>query len=225
MRHSQYTTAASRTATRIPIMTSLSLDGSLRPAARAQALSSPAPEALIATGGRLGGLIARLGQQRVALRHRRGDVDHRAVAAAGVVAQAVERPPLVDAVALHDDALGALDQRAALERGLEALNVLDELALLRVAAHGHLDGGLDRLRFPEARVAEDPALGGGADERGVLVLEDGDDRPARELADLLDELERVAVLLVDDDDRQVRVVARDDRRRGLRADRHLGDLM
>jgi len=46
-----------------------------------------------------------------------------------MVAQAVERLALADVVALHQDALRALDERAALERRLEPLNLLGELTL------------------------------------------------------------------------------------------------
>ena len=46
-------------------------------------------------------------------------------------------------------------------------------------------------------------------ELGVLAVEQRDHRPGGEGVDLLDEVERVLVVAVDDDDRQVRVVARD----------------
>src|SRR3954471_18191089 len=49
-------------------------------------------------------LIPCLGEQGMALGDRRGDVDDRAVAAAGVVAQAVERLAVGHVVALHEDA-------------------------------------------------------------------------------------------------------------------------
>src|SRR3954454_3568622 len=168
-------------------------------------------------------LIPCLRQQGMALGDRRGNLDDRAVAAAGVVAQPVERLALRHAVALHEDALRALDERPALEGGLEPLDLLDKLALLLVPAHSDLDRGLDRLGASLARVRGDAAVGSRGDEGGVLLLEDGDDRAARELADLLDEVERVGFVLVDDDDRHVRVVARDDLGRLLHADRHLGD--
>src|SRR5215218_4012701 len=103
-------------------------------------------------------LIPCFGQQRMALGDRSGHVDHRPVAAARVVAEAVERLALGDAVALHEDALRPLDECAALERRLESLDLLDELALLLVPAHRHLDRGLDRVRAPLARVRGDAAL-------------------------------------------------------------------
>src|SRR4051794_41853796 len=70
-------------------------------------------------------LVPPLREQRMALGDRRGDVDDRAVPAAGVVAQPVERLTLGDVVALHEDALRTLDERPALERGLEPLDLLD----------------------------------------------------------------------------------------------------
>src|SRR4051794_32648697 len=161
----------------------------------------------------------------MALGDRRGYVDHRAVAAAGVVAKPVERLALGHVVALHEDALGPLDERTPLERGLEALDLLDQLALLLVAAHGHLDRRLDRVGPALARVGGDAAGGCRADEVRVLLLEDRDHRAAGELGDLLDELERVPVVLVDDDHRHVRVIPRDHLGRLLHADRHLGDLV
>src|SRR5919198_965529 len=75
-----------------------------------------------------GPLIATLGQQGVPLGHRGCDIDDRPVAAAGVLAQPVEGLAVAHVVALHEDALGALDQRPALERRLQALHLLDELA-------------------------------------------------------------------------------------------------
>ena len=97
--------------------------------------------------------------------------------------------------------------------------------MLGVAAHRDLDRRLDRVGHPLARVRVDPALGGRADELRVLVLHHRDDRPARVLGDLLDQVERIAVVLVDDDDREIRVVARDDLGRLLNSDGELGDLV
>ena len=84
-----------------------------------------------------------------------------------------------------------------------------QLVVLAPAAHGDLDGALDRVRGLLARVGEDPAVGGGGHELGILAVEQRDDRPGGEGVDLLDQVERVLVVAVDDDDRQVRVVARD----------------
>ena len=65
---------------------------------------------------------------------------------ARVVAQQLERRALVDAVALHQDALGALDHRPALERRLELVDLSGSCARLAVAAQRDLDRALDRLR-------------------------------------------------------------------------------
>ena len=52
-----------------------------------------------------------------------------------MVAQELERGAVVDAVALHQDALGALDHRAALERALELVDLLlQPLGLARSGA-------------------------------------------------------------------------------------------
>src|SRR5262249_37655238 len=59
-------------------------------------------------------------------------------------------------------------------------------------------------------------------ELGVLAVEQGDHRSRREGVDLLDEAERVLVVAVDDDDREIRLVA-GDRLDGLaQADADLG---
>src|SRR3954468_12173518 len=170
-------------------------------------------------------LIPRLGEQGMALRDRRGHVDDRAVAASGVVAQQVERLALGDVVALHEDALRPFDERPALERGLEPLDLLHQPELLLVAPHRDLDRCLDRFRPPLARVGRDAALRRLGHELRVLLLDDRDHGAPRELADLVDEVEGMAVVLVDDDDRRVRVVARDHVRGLLHADRHLRDLV
>src|SRR5687768_1720686 len=89
------------------------------------------------------GRLARAGrQQRVALGDRARDVDDAAALRARMVAQQVERCAVVEAVTLHQDALGALDDRAPVERRLELLDLDLEPRLLLVAAQGHLDGTL-----------------------------------------------------------------------------------
>src|SRR3954454_11088810 len=93
-------------------------------------------------------LIPRLGEQGMALRDRRGDVDDRAVAASGVAAQQVEPLPLGGVVPLHEDALRPFDERPALERGLEPLDLLHQPELLLVAPPRDLDRCLDRFRPP-----------------------------------------------------------------------------
>ena len=97
--------------------------------------------------------------------------------------------------------------------------------MLGLATHRDLDRRLDRVGHPLARVRVDPALGGRADELRVLLLHHRDDRTARVLGDLLDQAERIVVVLVDDDDREIRVVARDDLGSLLHSHGELGDLV
>src|SRR4051794_41690081 len=96
IRHNQYTTAASRMAMRMPIM-------GLSPSGWTSMAPRPGTCSMVSLASCR--LILRLGQQRMALGDRRRDVDHRAVAAARVVAEAIERLALRHAVALHEDAL------------------------------------------------------------------------------------------------------------------------
>src|SRR5919204_1441304 len=155
-------------------------------------------------------LIARLGQQEVPVHDRPGHVDHPPAAGAGVLAQEVERLALGDRVALHEDALRALDHGPALERALELLDLLAQRPRLGVAAHRHLERAPDRLGRGPPGVGEDAALSRAGDELGVLAVQEGDDRTGGVLAELLDQLERVLVVLVDDDDRDVGLVLGDD---------------
>ena len=63
------------------------------------------------------------GEQLVAVDDGGGEVDEFAVAGAGVLAQQVEGAALVDGVAFHQDALGALGQRATSERAFEVVGL------------------------------------------------------------------------------------------------------
>ena len=123
------------------------------------------------------------------------------------LAQQLERLALVDAVALHEDALRALDRPAPLERALELRDLLGQARRLRVAAQRELDRALDLVEEAQPREGVDAALGGARDEAGLVAADERDDRPARVLAHLVDEVERVLVVVVDDDDRQVGVLA------------------
>src|SRR5215211_5528010 len=78
-------------------------------------------------------------KQRVTLGHRSGDVDHAPALPAGVVAHQLEGVPLAEPVALHEDALRALDRRAALERRLELVDLDLQPRGLLVPAERHLD--------------------------------------------------------------------------------------
>jgi hypothetical protein len=59
----------------------------------------------------------------MALRDRERDVEYAPALRPRVVAQEPEGSALVDPVALHQDPLGALDHRAAVERGLQLVDL------------------------------------------------------------------------------------------------------
>jgi hypothetical protein len=68
-----------------------------------------------------------------------------------VVAEHLEGPLFVDCVALHQDALGTLGDRAALERAFQ-------VAVLGKAPQDDLDRVLPLLRLAVGDVGEDSAL-------------------------------------------------------------------
>src|SRR3954452_14525955 len=92
-----------------------------------------------------------------------------------------------------------------------------------MASDRDLDGRLEGVRVELVRARVDAPLGRAARERRVVAGDEGDDRPAREGADLLDERERVLVVLVHDHDRQVGVLPGDGLRRLGQVDRRRGD--
>ena len=113
-------------------------------------------------------------------------------------------------VALHEDALGALDHRAPLERRLQLRDLLGQLRLLGVPAQRELDRDLDLVRVLRPGEAVDPARGGTGEEVPFVGrLHDRDDRPAGGLAQLVDEIQRVLEVVVDRDDGEVRVLLGD----------------
>src|ERR1700754_4470921 len=113
-RQSAYTSAATRIAMRIPIM--------------AYVIPNAAVEQSRA-----------LGQQCVAVQHRLCDVDDPPAACTRMIAEHLERLALGHGMALHEDALGAFDHTAPLERALELLDLVVQMRRLPVPA----DGGLD----------------------------------------------------------------------------------
>src|SRR5829696_3452141 len=167
-RHRAYTRAATRMAMRMPIM----------PAA------FPAPSRVNRRERRRSALPR---EQRVAVEHGHRHVDDAAVRGAGLLAQALERLALVNAVALHQDALRALDHRPALQRRLELVDLLGEPLRLAVAAHRDLDGALHLVRLRGRDVGGDAALGGARHEVHVgLAAQLRQNGPARELDRLRD---------------------------------------
>src|SRR5436190_22299519 len=120
------------------------------------------------------------------VRHGVREVDDAPVRLARLLAQELERLALVDAVALHDDALGPLDRAAPLERALELRDLLGEAARLAVAPQRQLDRALDLVEEAHPREGVDPALGGARHEAGLVAADERDDRPARVPAPLVD---------------------------------------
>jgi hypothetical protein len=90
-----------------------------------------------------------------------GDADQFRIGAAGVVSEHFEGGMLVDSVALHKDALGALGDRAAGECAFQAV-VFGE------AAKGDPEGALELFGLAVDDVGEDADLGGLVDEIGVF---------------------------------------------------------
>src|SRR4051794_4238637 len=73
------------------------------------------------------------GQEPVAVEDPRGGVDEAQVGGAGLTAQHLEGAPFLERVALHEDALGPLDEGPAVHHDLE-------VGVLLEAAHGDVDG-------------------------------------------------------------------------------------
>jgi hypothetical protein len=113
-----------------------------------------------------------------------------------VLAQHREGGGLVDAVTLHQDALGALGQRPAPERRFEVV-VLGE------AAKDDVDRALPVLGVGVADVGEDAALRRLPDELGIARVQKHDHRAGRLAHDLVDQLQRVLGALPETDERDV----------------------
>jgi hypothetical protein len=128
-------------------------------------------------------------------------------------------------VALHDDALGPLDDGAPLHRRFELLDLLVQPRLLAVAPEGHLDGRLHGGRLVGAHVGGDPELGRAGHHvevvRAAHLRQHG---TRRVLHGLPDQREAVLLVVVQDDDGEVGVLALDEVDRladGHRERRHL----
>ena len=150
-----------------------------------------------------------LRQLKPAVDDRVRDVDDAAAFGAGVGAQALEGGAVVDAVALHQDALRALDHGAPFERALELVDLRLQALDLGVAAQRHLDRALHRLRAARLRLRVDAAVGRARGELGVVLQRERDHRARGVGADLLDQRERVVVVAVQHDHRQLGVVGDD----------------
>src|SRR5919199_2180904 len=108
------------------------------------------------------------------------DVDQRPPAVARLGADALERLAVADPVALHEDALGPLDPRAA----VEGVQQLRELA---VALEGDVDRALQLGLVRRVDVGEHAALGGGVDEVAAGVAGERGCRAGRPVDDLGDD--------------------------------------
>src|SRR5829696_6769255 len=129
-------------------------------------------------------------------------VDHTHDRAAGVsclTPDALERLVLGEAVALHQQALGALDPRAAIERA-------EQVAELTVALDRDVDAAGQLRPVGGVEVGEDAAAGGLGEELAARVGGEQADGAARLVDDLVDQPERMVGVLVQRDDREVRTV-------------------
>ena len=109
---------------------------------------------------------------------------------------------LLDAVALHHDALRALDQRPAAGALLELVDLLLERVPLVAAAAGKLDGALHRSERVAVRVGVGALLQRLPDQERVVVVEQEHDRAVGRLGGL-DELQDVLGVVVQRDDQRV----------------------
>jgi hypothetical protein len=112
---------------------------------------------------------------------------------------------LVDAVALHQDPLGALGQRAASECALQVV-VLGE------AAQHDFDRALPVIDVVVVDVREHPSLGSLADELGIVGVKQRDHRARGATHDLLDQFEGVVGTLPEADQGDVGSLAHGDGR-------------
>jgi hypothetical protein len=110
-----------------------------------------------------------------------------------------------------------------MERRLQLVDLHLELGGLLVAPQRDLDRALHDLGRAGFDPGRDPAFGRASDEVDVAVARLRDHRPRRVLDGLRDQRERVVVVLVHDDDREIRVLGGDPleglrHRHGIRRD-------
>jgi hypothetical protein len=132
-----------------------------------------------------------------------GEVDELAVGDARSVSQHRERFVVLDSVALHEDALGTLDQCAPAERA-------PKLVILRESPQDDVDRALPVVDVFVADVGEDAAFGCLADEAGVASVEQDDDRTGGFANDPVDEIECVGPVGAKPDKRDVGAFSRGD---------------
>ena len=109
-------------------------------------------------------------QQAVTVDHRRREVHQLAVVRRASASRSIVKArALVDAVALHQDALRALDDRPAAERALE-------LVVLGEPAQDDVDRALPVVDVGIGDVREDTPLGRLLDELRIARVDERDDR-------------------------------------------------
>ena len=113
-----------------------------------------------------------------------------------VAAEEIEAVLVGDSVALHEDALGAFDHRAAAEGAFEVVEV-------RETAQHDVDRALDLRGLTMGDVRENASLRGLAHERGVVGMEQGDHGARRLLDDSRDVVEGVLGALAQADERNI----------------------
>jgi hypothetical protein len=141
-----------------------------------------------------------LGEQEVPVDDGGGEVDELAIVDSRALAQHLEGGGLVDGVAFHQDALGALGQGAPSERAFE-------LVVFGEAAQRDVDRALPVVDVGIADVREDPALGRLADEVGIARVQENDHGAGGLPHDLVDQIECVVRALSEADQRDVRSLA------------------
>lgn len=137
------------------------------------------------------------------------DVGHARAAFGGQRLELGERLALGDAVARHEHALRALDDRAALECRRQDAHLRRQRLALLVHADRHLDRALDLLGVQRGRERVQPAVRRCGEERRVGRIEEHHDGPVERCPHLLDELQGVLVVVVQRDDGELGVASDD----------------
>ena len=167
----------------------------------------PSPPSVIASSGFR--FVARppVGEDLAGAEHGVGDSRERFAFVARVSAQELVGGGLTDVVALHEHALGALDDGALPCARLELADALGQRAELLPARVREPQGVRDRVLVQRRSVHDDAALGRLRDELVVRVVERRDDRDAAGSAERVEEIERVPDVLVHADDGDVGLLA------------------
>jgi hypothetical protein len=125
-----------------------------------------------------------------------GKVDQLSVVAAGALAQHLKGGVLVDGVALHEDALGSLGERAASERA-------SQIVVFPKPAQHDVNRALPVLNVIVCEVSEHATLGSFLDELWGGCVQQRDHGAGGLTNDLLDQFQRVLGALAKPDERDV----------------------